>query len=105
MKLILRVLSYLAPSKGKIVLVVFVSLLTSPQHKLTEIKEKHTVKNLFIAAHPFEKVPFMQKLTLRRGSWNKVDYKNGGIEFLQIINSSSKVFFGHIPRKLSSPVK
>ncbi len=29
MKLILRVLSYLAPSKGKIVLVVFVSLLTS----------------------------------------------------------------------------
>jgi hypothetical protein len=59
-----------------------------PQHSISEIKTKHTNENLFIAAHPFEKIPFLQKLTLRRGSWQIKDYKAGGINFLQVINSA-----------------
>ncbi|NQT65217.1 MAG: CehA/McbA family metallohydrolase [FCB group bacterium] len=59
-----------------------------PQHSLSEIKKLHNNNNLFIAAHPIEKVPFMQKLTLRRGNWNEDDYKNSGINFIQVINSA-----------------
>ena len=59
-----------------------------PQHFLTEIKKLHTEQNLFIAAHPIEKIPFMQKLTLRRGNWSEEDYENSGIKFLQIINNA-----------------
>ena len=59
-----------------------------PQHLLSEIKELHKEKNLFIAAHPIEKIPFMQKLTLRRSNWNEEDYQNSGINFLQVINSA-----------------
>ncbi len=59
-----------------------------PQHSLTEIKKLHNKNNLFIAAHPIEKIPFMQRLTLRRGNWNNDDYKNSGISFLQVINSA-----------------
>lgn len=59
-----------------------------PQHSLTEIKKLHKENNLFIAAHPIENIPFLQKLTLRRGNWNNDDYQNSGINFLQIINSA-----------------
>ena len=59
-----------------------------PQRSLTEIRELHKYANLFIAAHPIENIPFMQKLTLRRGNWSKIDYKNSGISFLQVINSA-----------------
>jgi len=59
-----------------------------PQHSLNEIKKLHKDNNLFIAAHPIEKIPFMQKLTLRRGNWNNEDYQNSGINFLQVINSA-----------------
>jgi hypothetical protein len=59
-----------------------------PQHFLSEIKNLHKKNNLFIAAHPIEKIPFMQKLTLRRGNWSDEDYQNSGIKFLQIINNA-----------------
>ncbi len=59
-----------------------------PQHFLTEINKLHKESNLFIAAHPIEKIPFMQKLTLRRGNWRDEDYQTSGIKFLQIINSA-----------------
>ena len=59
-----------------------------PQHSLAEINKLQTDENLFIAAHPIEKIPFMQKLTLRRGNWHLEDYKNSGIKFLQIINNA-----------------
>ena len=55
-----------------------------------EIKKLHTDENLFIAAHPFEKVPFLQKLTLRRGNWRQIDFIDGGINFLQAINSNGR---------------
>jgi hypothetical protein len=60
-----------------------------PQHLITEIKQKHSIENLFIAAHPFDEIPFAQKLTLRRGSWHPDDFINGDIKFLQIINSAN----------------
>ena len=59
-----------------------------PQHSLSNINNLHNDKNLFIAAHPIEKIPFMQKLTLRRGNWRNEDYIDSGITFLQVINSA-----------------
>jgi|AntAceMinimDraft_16_1070373.scaffolds.fasta_scaffold00310_12 hypothetical protein len=61
-----------------------------PQHSLTEIKKLNEENNLFIAAHPIEKIPFMQRLTLRRGNWSKEDFNASGINILQIINSAEK---------------
>jgi len=43
---------------------------------------------LTIAAHPQEKVPFLQKILLRRGNWSEIDYRRSGIRFLQIVNNS-----------------
>jgi len=45
--------------------------------------------SLFIAAHPNEKISFLQKLTLRRGNWHIDDFLQIGIKFLQIINNSN----------------
>ncbi len=59
-----------------------------PVRFLKEIKDLHSDINLFIAAHPNEEVPFMQKLTLRRGNWSKTDFLESGIKFLQVINNS-----------------
>ncbi|MDP8220037.1 MAG: CehA/McbA family metallohydrolase [Candidatus Stygibacter frigidus] len=58
-----------------------------PQHNLCEIPMYKTPENLFIAAHPLEKVSLAQKLTLRRGSWSLEDYQQGDINILQLINS------------------
>ena len=69
-----------------------------PQHSLTEIKKLHNENNIFIAAHPIEKIPFMQKLTLRRGNWKDEDYQNSSIKFLQVINSAEP---GNIERSVN----
>ncbi|MCF7912956.1 MAG: hypothetical protein K9M99_10540 [Candidatus Cloacimonetes bacterium] len=58
-----------------------------PQHKLTEIPQLKNTDSLFIAAHPFDKVPLAQKLTLRRGNWSIADFHQSGIYLLQLINS------------------
>jgi hypothetical protein len=58
-----------------------------PQHRLSEIPQLKNTASLFIAAHPLEKVPLAQKLTLRRGNWSIDDYHQSGIYLLQIINS------------------
>ncbi|MCF7858114.1 MAG: CehA/McbA family metallohydrolase [Candidatus Cloacimonetes bacterium] len=62
-----------------------------PQRHLTEISELHQEDNLFFAAHPIDKVPFLQKLTLRRGNWTEQDYQESGINILQIINRSDQI--------------
>lgn len=49
---------------------------------------------LIIAAHPFEKVPFLQKVLLNRGSWDISDYLKNDITYLQIINGQS--YFSNI---------
>ena len=43
---------------------------------------------MFIAAHPNDNIPFLQKLTLRRGNWSSGDFRDSGIRFLQLINTS-----------------
>jgi len=69
-----------------------------PQHLLKEIKVKHNDQNLFIAAHPLEKVPLAQKLTLRRGNWDLKDYKQSGVNIMQLINSDE-------PREIEKAIK
>lgn len=61
-----------------------------PDHTLKEIsRDLSEDKSIIIAAHPFEKVPLMQKWTLNRGEWSLKDYKDNEIQFLQAINQSS----------------
>ena len=66
-----------------------------PQHFLNEINKLHKDSNLFIAAHPIEKIPFMQKLTLRRGNWSDEDYQNSGIKFLVIYLPQPIILVSH----------
>ena len=58
-----------------------------PEHCLNELKNE-TEDEIYIAAHPNDKVPFMQKLTLRRGSWHTEDFSDNKIRFMQVINSA-----------------
>lgn len=61
-----------------------------PQKFLKEIaKSTPQPDSLFIAAHPNEKISFLQQLTLRRGNWHIKDLLQIGIKFLQIINNSN----------------
>ena len=62
-----------------------------PEHLLFEIAQQHKQENLFIAAHPHEKVPFLQRLTLNRGNWQSSDYKQARIRFLQLINGHGSI--------------
>ncbi len=57
-----------------------------PEHDLSEIKFLHSEDNLFISAHPFDKVPFVQRLLLNRGLWSEIDFKVSEIKYLQIVN-------------------
>ncbi|MBN2461111.1 MAG: CehA/McbA family metallohydrolase [Candidatus Cloacimonetes bacterium] len=59
-----------------------------PDHSVSEIKELHRADNLFMAAHPFEEIPLLQRITLRRGNWHSGDLLESGIRHLQIINSA-----------------
>jgi hypothetical protein len=62
-----------------------------PQNSLKMIGRLQGNNSLFIAAHPFEKIPFLQKITLRRGEWNAEDFDNARIEFLQGINGKEDI--------------
>ena len=55
-----------------------------PDMKLTELKEDPDI--VFIAAHPFDKAPFFQRLILNRGNWEEEDLKALPSKYLQIIN-------------------
>jgi len=59
-----------------------------PENFILNIPEIQNDNNLFIAAHPWEKVPLIQRLTLRRDTWHPKDLRDGNISFLQIINES-----------------
>ncbi len=60
-----------------------------PLHNISEINLKHSQDNLFIAAHPHEQIPWIQKITLNRGTWDLQDFLKAGITHLQLINSSN----------------
>lgn len=61
-----------------------------PTTFIKDIAPLHSSKNLFIAAHPWENVPFLQKLTLRRDNWHLADFDEGNISYIQIVNGESR---------------
>ncbi len=68
----------------------------NPTHSIKDLKELGNDNSLFIAAHPFEKVPISQKIILKRGNWNVIDFTSSKIHFVQAINSNlqSDIFPG-----------
>jgi hypothetical protein len=67
--------------------------LVSCQNKKRNDVEKQKIKpqdqrhrSLLIAAHPFHKASFIERLFLNRGDWHLTDYIDGNIVYLQIIN-------------------
>ncbi len=63
-------------------------LCNRPQIHLDELSIDS--KGLLIAAHPFEPVPILQRLLIRRGGWGREDFLDAGIKHLQAINSSNR---------------
>ncbi|NOR46128.1 MAG: hypothetical protein GQ534_11135 [Candidatus Delongbacteria bacterium] len=41
---------------------------------------------LLVAAHPLNKVPFLESILIKRGIWNDVDLSNDKLKLLQILN-------------------
>jgi len=72
-----------------------------PEEQIRNIAKLHNNDNLFIAAHPWEKVPFLQKITLRRDNWHEKDFTEGGINYLQIINSNDRSTLDRSKKKWS----
>ncbi|KQC09543.1 MAG: hypothetical protein APR54_12755 [Candidatus Cloacimonas sp. SDB] len=72
-----------------------------PEEHIRNIAKLQNNRNLFIAAHPWEKVPFLQKITLRRDNWHEQDFAEGGINYLQIINSNDKSALDESKKKWS----
>jgi len=68
----------------------------TPTHLCKDVKQLTTNNSLLIAAHPNEKVPFLQKKILNRGNWsfNQTEYLNG----FQIMN-------GLINKRLNKNIK
>ena len=56
-----------------------------PELKLKDIK----ADGLLVAAHPFEKIPYIQEKLLNRGNWSETDLKDAKIKYIQIINGKS----------------
>lgn len=59
-----------------------------PELQIRDLADRISDQALLMAAHPAEKVPLLQRLTLRRGYWQKEDIINSKIKFLQLINSN-----------------
>jgi len=60
-----------------------------PDVLLSELPNATDKSALYIAAHPFEQIPLLQRLLLNRGNWTENDIVNNQIEYLQIINGQS----------------
>lgn len=56
-------------------------------HNLSEIE--HKTDGLLIAAHPFDQIPFAQKITLNRGNWALDDMLDNKIDLIQAINTNA----------------
>jgi hypothetical protein len=46
---------------------------------------------LAFAAHPGERPPFLQRLLIRRGIWNQIDFNTNGLTGLQVINCADEI--------------
>jgi len=64
-----------------------------PDLQLSDIQQKDD--SLLIAAHPFDEVPFLQKISLNRGYWHLEDFVDNDIDLIQAINCNSlpKVYY------------
>jgi len=62
-----------------------------PDLQMIEISKQPDPQNkrLLIAAHPFESVPFSQKLSLNRGNWSEKDIRDNQIDYIQAINQNT----------------
>ncbi|MFH0989786.1 MAG: CehA/McbA family metallohydrolase [bacterium] len=70
------------------------SLHTWSEHSIPEILQQKSSASVVYASHPFEPIPFLQKLLLGRGEWAVADLTSESISGLQILNGSrDKGFF------------
>ncbi len=60
----------------------------NPTHSITNLEHLGDDNSLFIAAHPFEKIPISQKIILKRGEWEIKDFISSEVKFVQAINSN-----------------
>lgn len=70
-------------------------LKTKPDLSINEILEQLEKNALAIAGHPELKVPFLQKLLIRRGKWQRQDYLNSRLEGFQIWNGDYEEIIGN----------
>jgi hypothetical protein len=61
-------------------------LRTRPDESAAEILGRLDPRELALAAHPFQKIRFLERLLLRRGSWRLEDIGRPGLAGLQIFN-------------------
>ena len=70
---------------------------TKTEYTTDSINTQLSKESIYIAAHPFEEVPYSQKLLLNRGKWSFEELKNKKIKGIQILNGSfDQTFFKSI---------
>ncbi len=68
---------------------------TAPQHRLDEALPQLEKKALAFAAHPLINPPFLQRLLLRRGKWDRADYELPHLHGVQMWNGDKVHFLEH----------
>ena len=64
-----------------------------PEHKIAAVMQNIETGALCFAAHPETAAPFLQRLLIRRGKWEKTDYDHKRLNGLQIWNGKTDHFF------------
>ena len=59
---------------------------TRSEHSTDEVLESLTSNDIAIAAHPFMFIPFLQRLLLKRSSWEQADCDHDKLSGFQIVN-------------------
>ncbi|MFO7811093.1 MAG: hypothetical protein R6V47_06960 [Candidatus Delongbacteria bacterium] len=59
---------------------------TKSENSIFDITHKMTDDSLVVAAHPFNKIPLLEYLFVKRGRWNKEDIIRNSVSHLQILN-------------------
>ena len=61
---------------------------TRSEHSINDVLGMKEPESIAIAAHPFERVSLLQRLLLRRGSWQKNDFEDGRLQGIQFMNGA-----------------
>jgi hypothetical protein len=56
------------------------------EHSISDVLDRKEVQAIPIAAHPFEKVSFLERLLLLRGEWHPDDFQDERLQGIQFIN-------------------